>query len=126
MVVVVSSEVVTAELNALLTLIGSSGSLQLFDDLNHFIGSFQLPNPAGTVFNNFLVFSGLPNVLTASSGSPVGATPTTFSVLNGSGDVLISGLPMVFGQSGGIIVSSASNPGEILGLVAGYVSSAVI
>ena len=117
MVTVISSQAIAAGMQAFLKLIGGSGTLHIFDANDNLLGTMELPNPAGVVFDDVIVFDGFPMTITTSSKSPVGAIPAYASIKNGRGQTLVTGLPVISGGSGLVLSSSATKPGQPIGLI---------
>lgn len=109
MSVVYATTLKNTRMTDVVTAIGATGFLNIYTAGGAtLLASIPLANPAGTVTNGVLTFSGTPLSESSANGSGVAAAATVTTAANGGGSVVISGLTVVSSGQGDIVLSSTN------------------
>lgn len=89
------------------TAIGSTGFLNIYNASSTLLATIPLANPCGTVSGGVLTFSGTPLTEASANASGTASSATISTASAGGGTVVVSGLT-VSSTSGDIVLSSVN------------------
>ncbi len=89
------------------TAIGTTGYLNIFNSVPTLLASIALANPPGTVTGGVLTFGSTPLTEASANASGTAVAATISTAINGGGTVVVSGLTV--GVSASDIVLSSTN-----------------
>lgn len=107
MSVVYNATLKNTRMTDVVTAIGATGYLNIYNSVPTLLATIPLANPAGTVTGGVLTFSGTPLTEASANSSGTAVAATVSTAASGGGTVVITGLSV--GTSATDIVLSSTN-----------------